>query len=90
MLELLVASLCLGDYACSDAAKGYYASRPALRRFIVDTRHTVRDLVGETTMVVILPIASAAIKKQATVRLGRNTTLRVSEDDTTVSFAWTY
>lgn len=90
MLELLVAGLCLGDWACSEAAKAYYASRPALRHFVVDARHTARDLVGETTMTTLLPLAAYAATGRSTVRLSKNCTLSTSRAETMVALTWTY
>lgn len=51
MLELLVISMCLGDYACGEATKAYYYQTPAIKQ-------TARELKDDYVETVGRPLAT--------------------------------
>lgn len=90
MLELLVVGLCLNGSGCSSALKGYYASRPALKQTARDGRRYVASMVGESTMVALLPVVALATGGQASIRLGRRWTIKAGSGETMLNFGYTF
>lgn len=77
MLELLVASLCLGGYQCNRAFEAYYQSKPQLRQQVRTYKQALELKLGPQ-LVYTLPALGALIGgHSARLKLGRQVYLDV-------------
>lgn len=71
-LELLVATVCIGNYSCDKALKAYYYERPNIRKFQKKSREYIVDEVGEWVLYAV-PAAALAINDKAyQIKITRN------------------
>ncbi len=90
MLVLMVASLCLTNYGCDEALKAYYPSRPAIKQTVKQLKREAADLIGETTMVALLPVASLAAGSKVSFRLCRYVAASYKDGNYMVNLSYSF
>lgn len=80
MLELLVASLCIGDFGCDKAFKAYYYERPRLKHLSREVRNKVVTQVGESVAYTVPALLAAASGRDYQVKLGRKWSIGRSDN----------
>jgi len=71
VIELMVVAMCLGDYRCDQAAKGYIAYNPRLKYFAKDIKNRAESTVGKPTLVATSTILAAATSKTYQIKINR-------------------
>jgi hypothetical protein len=75
MLELLVASLCIGGFRCDVATKQYFVQNPAPKEWfdkegkMIERR--AKDIFGETPVMIIGTTAAALAQKEYQIKINR-------------------
>jgi hypothetical protein len=90
MIELLVLSTCLGDYACDKSLKAYYYERPNLIKFKKKTERKIVYYVGEW-IVYAVPVAALAVNdKKYDVKITKNLSCNFNSEDVNLNMRWDF
>lgn len=86
MLELLVAGLCVGDYACDKAVHAYYQGKPVLQRKVKEHRKQAERYLPEALLYSAPAVIAVATKNKKSIRLYGPLYLSVGNGETVVLF----
>jgi hypothetical protein len=89
MLEMLVLSLCVGRFECSEAWKAYYAQNKPMQSQIKILEHTMENEIGsenKQTIYAIMPLAMLAGGAQAKIKLLDNLYFNGGRANQNISF----
>lgn len=86
MLALMVASLCVGGYACDQATSAYYKSRPELRHFVRASRRRAEAAVGKEILIAGAIAYAVATDKSYAVRMGKHFSVQMSTERNLILF----
>jgi hypothetical protein len=71
MLEILVLSLCLGQYECSAASKAYYAQHPRLKVLAQSAERRLKKGTNETILYTAPAIYALATGQPSQFRISK-------------------
>lgn len=86
MLELLVAGLCVGDFACNRAFEAYYQSRPGLRETVREHKAAVKHAVGGPVFAALPALGAIAGGHSVRIRLTHIAYLDLQSKETLIVF----
>jgi hypothetical protein len=78
--EILVASLCLGDWACSDALKAYYQYRPEIKEFKNQAKNVAERNLGEAITFIVPAAILATTSSTYQIRIYKDLSLQKKDE----------
>lgn len=89
MLELFIISLCIGDYACSDAIKAYSKTQNG-SRYINNAKKMAYEHVNKDAFVTIGTFVAAASNKKVKIKLTKNLIIEGNKDEMGIGFRYDF
>lgn len=90
MLEAIVLSTCLGDYACDKALKAYYYERPHIKQMERKAKRKLVYYTGEWILYAI-PVAALAMEDKAyDVKINKNFSCNFNSKNLNLNMRWDF
>jgi len=101
-VEMVVLSLCLGNFNCPKLAEAYYAYNPEVKTFQKGLDKQVeniikpgkeyieRSAIGPLMMYVVLPGATVYYKKEAVLTLSKHFSIKATTSETRATFTYNW
>lgn len=89
-LEVLVLSLCLGDYKCDQASKAYYYQRPHIRATAKSVKRDINYYVGENVAYTTGALILLSTGHKAQIKISRNFSLQWAKDVQVLKWVYSF
>lgn len=90
MLEALVLTLCLNEYACDEALKAYYHEKPSIARKLKETRKDVIFYTGDWVLYAVPAAAFLTSDIPATIKFTKELNLKANSDRLILTYTWDF
>lgn len=71
MVEILVASLCIGGYKCDQASKAYFAYNPRPQIYANKLKNDAAQVVGEQTLIATSTLVAISTQKTYQIKINK-------------------
>lgn len=89
MLEALIISLCLGDYACGDAMKAYSKTKDG-SAYIRNSKKMLYQYIDKESVAALGTFIAAASNRKVKIRVTRSVFLEGNKDQMGVYFRYDF
>jgi hypothetical protein len=94
ILEATILSLCVSNLECNIAPRAYFLSNKGLRTWVKQTQEDVKKYIKnspyETPITVLTGGALLLATNRATIKINKNTVVRVRETEASIQFTWVF
>lgn len=90
MLEALVFTVCVNNYACDEALKAYYHEKPSIARKIKEVKKDVIFYTGDWVLYALPAAGFLTADIPATIKFTKELNLKANRDNLILTYTWDF